>query len=359
MDKTLRIKVLLVMLMCLAASASAWQQEHRARFEPSDGEVLLFVGQELEAIGGLERYNDGYMDHFEAPAGFTMYTNIQPMGKGLQGVHQTDNWGDGDSNMMLQLNDPDFENMALAIGLSMVGSAGKVARGELDNGIKILGGFIKSLGKRPVFLRIGYEFSGEWNGYNREDYLTAFRRIVTQFRAMEVENVAFVWQSKGFGLNQEQLESWYPGDEYVDWFGFSFFNNWREVQMIEFARKKSKPVFIAEATPTITNPDAGQPGYTLETDLDNPQQAQKAWEEWFLPFFDTINQNPDVVKAVSYINANWRIRPMWQTNPTFKNIDARLQQSPFITKMWNAEISKNKFLKADSGLFKTLWVPSF
>jgi len=30
-----------------------------AKFEPKDG-VLLFVGQELEAIRGLEDYNDGY-----------------------------------------------------------------------------------------------------------------------------------------------------------------------------------------------------------------------------------------------------------------------------------------------------------
>jgi len=58
------------------------QEEHpdktRAKFEPIDGECLLFAGQELEAIGGLEEWNDGYYDHFDAPAGFTMYTKIRP-----------------------------------------------------------------------------------------------------------------------------------------------------------------------------------------------------------------------------------------------------------------------------------------
>ena len=36
------------------------------KFEPIDGKVLLFIGQELAAVGGLDEYSDGYLDHFEA-----------------------------------------------------------------------------------------------------------------------------------------------------------------------------------------------------------------------------------------------------------------------------------------------------
>ena len=62
--------------------------------------------------------------------------------------------------------------------------------------------------------------------------------------------------------------------------------------MIEFARSKGKPVFIAEATPTssdkIADPEENK-GITKEMKLSNPNQAQMAWDEWFVPFFKTID----------------------------------------------------------------------
>ena len=122
-----------------------------AKFEPEDGKCILFVGQELDAIGGLEKYNDGYFDHFDAPGGFTMYTTFMPgttefgfKYKGLDGIHTTDNWGDGDSNMSLQLADPDFENSALAIGLKLVDHEIKVAEGQHDSLITEFGPFLQN-----------------------------------------------------------------------------------------------------------------------------------------------------------------------------------------------------------------------
>ncbi|MBX2875052.1 MAG: glycoside hydrolase family 26 protein, partial [Saprospiraceae bacterium] len=235
------------------------EKESLAKFEPPNGKCILFVGQELESIGGLEDWNDGYYDHFEAPGGFTMYTNFSPgdnsfgyVLKGLDGVFTTDDWGDYPSNMSLQLADPDFKHAALAIGLSMVNHEKKVANGKHDRLIKRMGEWLKSLGRRPVFLRIGYEFGGAWNHYDRADFIKAYRRIKDRLDAMGVNNVAYVWQSHGWEEPMELLESWYPGDEYVDWCAYSFFSRWDETNMIEFARKKGKTVFIAEATPTIS-----------------------------------------------------------------------------------------------------------
>ena len=337
-----------------------------AKFEPRDGEVILFVGQELDAIGGLEDYNDGYLDHFPPPGGFTMYTDLTPgnemfgfINKGLDGVFTTDNWGDGDSNMSLQLADPDFEHMALAIGLWLVGQEDKVAEGEHDALIERLGQFFLSLGDRPVFLRIGYEFDGHsWNHYEIEPYITAYRRIKDRLDVQGVTNVAYVWQSTGWVSNLEQLEEWYPGDEYVDWCGFSFFARWDEQKMIEFARMKGKPVFIAEATPTISDHTIKFDGDTKTTILSNPGQADEAWEKWFVPFFNTIDENPDVVKAISYINAHWKSRPMWKDNPTFRDVDARLHINEDITRKWLEITEQEKYLKASPGLFEYLRNPN-
>ena len=336
-------------------------KDKRAKFEPEDGKCILFVGQELEAIGGLEKWNDGYLDHFDTPGGFTMYTKIRPGDEefgftysGLAGIHTTDDWGDSPSNMSLQLADEDFKNMALSIGLELVNHEKEVANGALDSLVVALGKWIKSLGERPVFLRIGYEFSGLWNHYNREDYIASFRKIRKLYDKMGIENVAYVWQSHGSDEPMELLESWYPGDEYVDWCGYSFFASWDQANMIEFARKKGKPVFIAEATPTITDPKEKGTGKTKETILSNAEQAQEAWDKWFIPFFNTIHENPDIVKAVSYINCHWKSHRMWFNNPTFQNVDARLHINEDIAKKWRVETNKDTYLKASPNLFSIL-----
>lgn len=334
-----------------------------AKFEPNEGEVLLFVGQELEAVGGLEAYDDGYLDHFDTPAGWTTYTNINPgersfdrIQEGLDGLYDTHDWGDNDYNATLQLQDEDFENMALAIGLQFVNHEEKVADGTHDAYIDRLGEFLLSLGRRPVFLRIAYEFDGDpWNHYDRESTIKAYKRIVDRLRAMGVSNTAYVWQSTGFISGQEHLEGWYPGDDYVDWLGVSFFNRWKEIEMFEFARKKGKPVFIAEASPTISDYGGKLYGLTKETQLGDPVQAQEAWDKWFVPFFKAIEDNSDVVKAVHYINCHWDSHPMWKNNPTFKGIDARLHLNDTIAKRWREITSLPKFIKSSPDLYDKLY----
>lgn len=334
-----------------------------AKFEPEHGQVILFAGQELEAVGANDLYSDGYMDHFDAPGGWTTYSNINPgeesfgrIQQGLDGLWDTHDWGDNDYNAMLQHNDPDYANMAMAIGLQFVNHEEKVASGEHDAYIDRLGDFLLELGERPVFLRIAYEFDGDpWNHYDRESTVAAYRRIVDRLRAKGVENTAYVWQSTGFISHPDQLDAWYPGDDYVDWCGVSFFNRWREIEMFEYARQKGKPVFIAEASPTISDFNAKFTGNTIETQLSNPVQAQEAWEKWFVPFFNTIDENPDVVKAVSYINCHWDSHPMWVNNPTFKGIDARLHLNDSISARWKRITGQDKYLKASEGLYDLLY----
>ena len=333
-----------------------------AKFEPVEGKCILFVGQDQAAVGGVEGFEDGYFNHFDAPGGFTMYTNFSPgdtsfgyVLKGLDGVKTLDDWGDGPSNMSAQIADPDFAHSALAIGLWFVNHEKEVASGELDGMMKELGAWIKGLGKRPVFLRIGYEFGGEWNHYDREDYIASFKRIRDIYEEMGVENVAYVWQSHGWGMDQEELERWYPGDDYVDWCGYSMFSRGDEVQMIEFAQRHDKPVFIAEATPTISTETTKLDGKTKETILSNPEQAEEAWEKWFIPFFEVIQDPQNRVKAVSYINCHWKANPMWFDNPTFQDVDARLHINPDIAQRWTEETSKDIYLKASEGLWNELW----
>ena len=360
MTKKVLFAFVIIMYSCVTTkknmpNTSIKKESFSAKYEPSDGDCLFFIGQDMRAIGGLDNYSDGYCDHFEVPVGVTLYTGFAKgatsygyMQKGNDGIKTIANWGAEDSCAQCYVDDDDFKHSMIAIGLSLVGNEKKVAKGKHDRLIKELGNWIKDI-ERPVFLRIGYEFDGwDWNHYNKEDYLASWERIHSIFEKMEVNNVAFVWQSKGTGSGQRILEEWYPGDDIVDWCGYSYFVN-TDKEMLTFARKHNKPVFIAEATPVLTDG-------TLFSDtfLSNPEQAKQAWEQWFVPFINTLNDNKDVIKAFSYINVNWPAQPMWKDNTLFKHVDSRIQESEFVTEKWLEEISKPRYLKPSPALWSDL-----
>lgn len=355
------IIIALISLSVFASCTESTPQKELAKFEPEDGKVILFAGQDLGAVGGLESYDDGYFDHFETPGGWTMYTNIRPGDtsfgntyKGLDGMKTTDTWGSGYCNMQLQIDDADFHNSALAIGLELVNHDSLVAVGAHDDMIVELAQWVKSLGERPVFLRIGYEFDGfEWNFYTPEHYIPAYRRVKDIFDEQGVENYVAVWQSKGWGLNEEELMEFYPGDEYVDWCGYSHFSRGVEggQAMINVARQLGKPLFIAEATPMIAKGDSS----SYDVFLNVPEQADRAWEVYYKPLFKVIDDNPDVVKAISYINVDWYKQPMWEESDAFGNVDSRLHLSPLVSDNWKKITSQKKYLKASDELFDCLW----
>jgi Glycosyl hydrolase family 26 len=359
--KTIKILTLLFLFsnynikLYSQSNTSIDKQRGRAKFEPADGECLFFIGQDLKAIGGLNNYTDGYCDNFDFPAGFTTYTNFSPgsesfgyIQKGNDGIKSIANWGAEDNCAQCILDDIDYKNCLIAIGLSIVNNEKAIASGRRDYLIRELAQWIKET-KRPVFLRIGYEFDGwKWNHYNKKQYLKAWKHIYSIFKEMEVNNVAFVWQSKGNGSNQDILEKWYPGDDLVDWCGYSYFSNPDE-EMLTFARKHKKPVFIAEATPVLQNDTE-----FLDTQLTNPKIAIQAWEEWFIPFIKTLDNNKDVIKAFSYINVNWSIQPMWINNPVFQKVDSRIQKSEYRSKRWKEEMDNPRYLKLSSELSNSI-----
>ncbi len=331
----------------LAPMIGLAQNRPLAKFEPGPGECLVFVGQDLAAVGGLDEYPDGYVDHFETPAGITVYTSLSPgqnsygyINRGVDGMTRKANWGAGDSHAQAYLEDPDFQHTLIAIGLSFVDHEKQVAKGKHDRLLRQLGRWIKDSG-RPVFLRIGYEFDGwDWNHYQRKWYLKAWERIHQTFADMGIDNVAFVWQSKGWGTDQATLEKWYPGDDLVDWCAYSYFGD-PDRQMLIFAERHQKPVFLAEATPVMQTDNL-----YFNTDLQDPEIARRVWEAWFEPFFQTLDEYRDLIKAFSYINADWPSQPMWQTNPTFRQVDARLQVSDYVSQRWRERLADKRFLHA-------------
>jgi hypothetical protein len=207
---------------------------------------------------------------------------------------------------------------ALQIGLSMTadpepGAAyeDRVATGEFDPQIQLLLAGLRSLGL-PVYLRIGYEFNGlSWNGYRPEPYKEAFRRIAAAIREAQPElEVATVWCAAMDGTRD--FESFYPGDDVVDWYGIDIFDarHFDDPDLALFVAAsvaRQKPLMLGETTPR-----------------GEGAQSPASWDRWFEPLFRWIAATPNL-KQFNYINWDWAERGQ-ALNPNWIDWgDARLE----------------------------------
>ncbi len=331
-----------VLMFAIVACGEQKCNDSRAKFEPEDGLCYIFAGQSIKSVGGLDDFDNGYCDYFETPAGVTTYMGLGTKGSSMKGLKVYSNWQGGDNQVNRYIVDDTFDNSMIAIGLSLVGGEDIILSGAKDDDIKMLGEWLNSLDGRPVFLRVGYEFDGfEWNHYEPDTYKAMYRYVKDRLDSMEVKNVAYIWQSKGWGIPLEEYENWYPGDDYVDWCAYSYFDTPDEL-MIDFARSKGKPVMIAEATPCFKDGEK----YT-DTDIKKPEIAARIWDEWFVGLFNTIERNSDVIKALAYINTDWYAQEMWKNSPAFQQIDSRIEVSQYVTEQWTKKIAEPNYLNAE------------
>jgi hypothetical protein len=334
--------------------------QQKAKFEPPPGRQLLVIGQDLGAIGGFDAPdNDGYCNHIDLkPGGVTSYTSLTQ----LQGLDDPVNYGSGDICGRSILENPIYAQSVLALGLDLVGEEKNIAAGKQNEQIYSLAKWIKRA-HRPVFLRIGYEFDGSWNHYDPVAYKKVFQKIVTIFKEMQVTNCATVWQAAASpfnGNNNKNINDWYPGDDYVDWVGYSWFQSTPKKlaltdNVLAFARAHHKPVMVCESAPQ---------GYdTVNLTLrdlasgKNPKSktAEQIWNEWYVPYFNYIEKNKDTIKAVAYIDVNWDSQRLW--GPPYRQGywgDSRVEVNPVIKAKWIETISQGKWMLSSPTLFSDL-----
>jgi hypothetical protein len=329
----------------------ASSRRDRSKFEPAKGKTILFIGQ---TKGEIEDY--AIHAGLGAPPGYMVYTGLEKL-EGLSEPYVGKGCAEAGVQDLTGLSQ-EFPGSAAQIGLYVVGELPAIDRGELDGQIRKLAGRLREL-RRPVFLRVGYEFDGPWNAYHPEEYRHAFRRIVSIFRGekiggervQQVDNVAFVWHSgawKTYG--NFPFSAWYPGDRYVDWVGISWFGLKSEdanktaedarAGVLSFARKHHKPLMIAESTPRrYFSPD-------------HPD----SWDRWYAPIFHWIEQNR--IEGFSYINQDWTAQQMWG-NPDCKSEmdwgESRIQvERSTVLPLWRQQIATSRFLKPGEELFRSI-----
>lgn len=94
-----------------------------------------------------------------------------------------------------------------------------ITNGSQDGVIDARARSLKAFGK-PVLLRWFWEMDGTRNrarAVNATTYKAAWRRIVTRFRRLGATNVEFVWCPTAYGFVRGTAQTYYPGDDVVDW----------------------------------------------------------------------------------------------------------------------------------------------
>lgn len=360
----LTLLTLLVVFLPAQNAVEATSPTGGALFEPPDGTKLLIIGQDIDSF-------DAYVAGVGViPGGHVTYTSINDQ----EGIHSPKDHGAGTN--YLDYLAATYPESTIEIAIWIKGQLqnivdntrwGKVAdyNERMDTLIDCLVAY-----NRPVFMRWGYEFDGPWNENDPELYKAAWIRMWDRITLKGAhDKIAMVWQGaawSGGTYMDYPIEAWYPGDQYVDWVGISIFapqdNNWASVQeLTDFAYAHNKPMLICESAPQRYDLDE----LTYSPNLDGSDKvsktAEEIWNEWFVPYFNYIdNVYPNLVKGVTYINADWDSQRMW--GPPYRSGywgDSRVQVNPTILNNWLGIITGDDYWNASPTLFSDLGYPGF
>lgn len=132
------------------------------------------------------------------------------------------------------------KDVGLQIGLWLNGTEGcrQIVKGQLNRQIKLLFHYLKHCKASIVFLRVGYEFDNPSFQYSDPpQYRQAFQRLADaceQAKWSCRHKVKFVWHSWGAAGSVAPLQTFYPGDDMVDWIGVSIFQQVLSNSSIEY-----------------------------------------------------------------------------------------------------------------------------
>ncbi len=285
------------------------------KFEPKENRIIHGAGQSVEQFRK-------YWNIMECsrPAIYMFYLKINTVAEKLGRIKE---------------EVKEFPGLALQIGLNLKIKDGgektrEIVMGEYDKEILSLIDFMKK-SKRLFFLRIGYEFNNPDHNYKSKEFVLAWKHIVDLFRRNKVDNVAFVWDAcTAFNKDIKDVMYYYPGDEYVDWFGNNLFGaqhfeNDGDKITEDFAKESEqhkKPLMICESSAIRSGVLSGK----------------ESWDAWFKPYFKWIKSHP-VVKAFCYINWDWAID--WK-QPEWGN--GRIEENEFVKNSYLKELSDKRYV---------------
>jgi lysophospholipase L1-like esterase len=149
----------------------------------------------------------------------------------------------------------------------------RIIAGEFDGDLRAWAEGAKTFGS-PLIVQYGTEVNGDWNPWSAkynggfsigpERFRMAFRHIVEVMRAEGAGNITWAFHLNGENWPGDEPRNnagaYYPGDDVVDWIGFSIYQNYgnsdslcRDLNALLTAREaelgdtaKRKPLFLFE-----------------------------------------------------------------------------------------------------------------
>ncbi|MEK0317834.1 hypothetical protein [Cohnella sp. 56] len=284
------------------------------KFEPGRGLIYSGAGQCMESAAAMVRS----VPEDRKPVLIALY----------EGLNRGGYWRNPD---ILEAHNV-FPGAYLQIGLQLPihdeGDLRAIGEGGYDPLIDEMAGVYKSI-KLPIFLRIGYEFDGEWNGYDPAAYKRAYRRIVDRISAYGADNVAYVWNT--YIADNRRMWDWYPddpdtgtadGDRYVDWFSFNTITpNFDAAWYMEQAAARGKPVMIGESSYAIVPPD-----YAFGTYMRD-----------FMSMLTSYG-----IQGFQYINWEWQVYPAIANWQDWAN--GRYTDDPALVRQYNALMDDERLI---------------
>lgn len=165
----------------------------------------------------------------------------------------------------------------------------------------------KAWGK-PFFLRFAHEMNGNWYDWSGDPqkYIDAWQYVWSRFQQAGNTNAIWVWSPNADSVPDEpwnDLDNYYPGDDYVDWVGVDFYGlMWGDqpplnaIDTVYTTYGATKPIMIGETAAAECTDYAA--GTTMTKD------------EWISELFNAMN-NRTGVKAFFWFNedkeTDWRI----------------------------------------------------
>ncbi len=299
------------------------------KYEPPDGKVLHGLGQYISVYYSDEENWQMVADYQAAtdqiPVLYSVYASIDPF---LNSIDFTD---------FSELISAHQHPYILVVGLGLLDSTyidgntnipvQDILSGKLDNNIIQIADRIKSL-NYPVFIRPGFEFGRGNDGLHSDPDITAqefvdvWIYIYNIFQSENITNVSWVWNT----VNPQSFNylDWYPGDQYVDWWGINYFTSYQidnSDQFLADALSHQKPVMICESCP-IQDEGTGN-----EANLDN----------WFAPYFYKIHSNSHI-KAFIYIS------DPWDRGPFASWPDSRISTNEVISAAYASELDDSRYI---------------
>ncbi|MGR3319779.1 MAG: glycoside hydrolase family 26 protein [Candidatus Anammoxibacter sp.] len=180
---------------------------------------------------------------------------------------------------------------------------------------------------KPVFIRPGFEMNGNWFSWcsNPDKFKAVWQYLYKLFKREGCDNTIWVWSPGSISFPDEewnQMEKYYPGDQFVDWVGLDGYNQGDENPKKPYSKWITFSTIFNEPLERLNKLAPDKPVMIAEIGCAESESHSKA--EWIEDAFANINNLPEL-KLLIWFNydkrgegeADWRIDSSPETLNTF------------------------------------------